>query len=321
MKRRDFITLLCGAAAWPFAAHAQQDGPVRRVAVLSLLDTPVTQAVLRELGNLGWIEGRNLQLDIRFGAGDMNRTRAYARELIKLAPDAIFAYSGVAVDAVRQETKTIPIIAGYGDLAERGVVKNTARPEGNITGFGIFGSLGGKWLELLKEAAPNITRVAYLTRSGNPIADSYQRYAVAAAQSLGVRIETIQVRDAADIKAAIERIAAEPNGALLPNPGMTGIAPVELVRLAEQYRLPAIYGGTLMAAYGGLMSYGSAANTAEFASGAASYIDRVLRGAKISDLPVQYATKFRLVINLKAAKAIGLTMPETIIGRADEVIE
>jgi putative ABC transport system substrate-binding protein len=236
---------------------------------------------------------------------------------VKLAPDAIYASSGVAVDAVREQTKSIPIIALSGDFNERGTVKNAARPEGNITGFGGFGSLGGKWLELLKEAAPHITRVIYLTRAGNPIGDSYERYVVAAAQNLGMRIETIQVGNAADIKAAIERFAAEPNGGLLPNPGMLGIAPLEVVRLAQQYRLPAIY-GLPMAAEGGLMSYGG--DDIEPIR-IASYIDRILRGAKISDLPVLYPTKFRLVVNLKTAKAIDLTIPESFLVRADEVIE
>jgi putative ABC transport system substrate-binding protein len=205
-----------------------------------------------------------------------------------------------------------------GDFNEKGTVKNAAHPEGNLTGFGNIGTLGGKWLELLKEAAPNITHVAFLTRARNLRGDSYERYAVAAAQALGVRIETIRVGDAADIKAAIEKCAAEPNGGLLPNPGMLAIAPRELIRFAEQYRLPAIYGNPFLAD-GGLMSY--AYDLTGGARGLASYIDRVLRGAKISDLPLQYPTRYRLVINLKAAKAIGLTMPETLIGRADEVIE
>jgi putative ABC transport system substrate-binding protein len=320
LKRREFIALLGGAAAaWPLAAQAQQDGRVRRVAVLALREFPAFKAVLQELGELGWIEGRNLRLDVRFGGGDIHRTRDYATELVKLAPDAIFAPGGVAMDALQQETKTIPIIGMAGDFNERGTLKNVAHPEGNITGCAIFGSLGGKWLELLREAAPNITRVAYLNRAGIQVGDSYGRYAVEAAQNLGVRIETIQVNNAADIKAAIERFAAEPNGALLPNPGMLSIAPLELVRLAEQYRLPAIYGVSSFAAAGGLMSYSS--DTIELVRGVASYIDRILRGAKISDLPVQYPTRFRLVINLKAAKAIGLTIPDSLLMRADQLIE
>jgi putative ABC transport system substrate-binding protein len=317
MRRREFITLLTGAAAWPLAARAQQDGQVRRVAMLLL--TAEGHALLgAELQKLGWIEERNLRLDVRYPRGDFNRARAYAAELVKLAPDAIYAGGGVAVDAVLQETKSIPIIAVLGDFNEKGVVKNVAHPEGNITGLAnTFGSLGGKWLELLKEAAPNITHVAYLTRSGNLTGDSYQRYAVAAAQALGVRIETIGVGNAADIKAAIERCAAEPNGGLLVDPGMLAIAPLELMRLAEEYRLPAISG----APNGGLMSYSSAMDLVELARSIASYIDRILRGAKISDLPVQYPTKFRLAINLKAAKAIGLAIPEALLARADEVIE
>jgi putative ABC transport system substrate-binding protein len=320
MRRREFITLLSGAATWPLAAQAQQAERVRRVAVLALREIPFVRDVLQELGELGWIEGRNLRLDVRFGGGDINRTRAYAAELIKLAPDAIFAISGTAVDTLRQETKTIPIVALSGDFNEIGVVKNVARPERNITGFGTFGSLGSKWLELLKEAAPTITRVAYLIRKQRYDHDtSYGRYIVAAAQNLGVRIETIPVSNAGEIRAAIERFAAEPNGGLLPDPGMNGIAPLELVRLAQQYRLPAIYGNPSFAGDGGLMSYGS--DSIELVRSVASYIDRVLRGAKVSDLPVQYPTRYRLVINLKAAKAIGLTMPEPLIGRADEVIE
>jgi putative ABC transport system substrate-binding protein len=196
-------------------------------------------------------------------------------------------------------------------------VQNIARPEGNITGFaGTFASLGGRWLELLKEAAPRITRVAYLRR---PEAESYGRYIEAAAQNLRVKIETIPVSKAAEIRAAIERFAAEPNGGLLPNPGIAAIPPHEWVRLAEQYRLPAIYAAPAFAVEGGLMSYGS--DGIEVAHGAASYIDRILRGTKISDLPMQYPTRFRLVINLKAAKAIGLTIPDSMLLRADQLIE
>jgi putative tryptophan/tyrosine transport system substrate-binding protein len=316
--RRRFVATLGGAAAWPLVAQAQQDGRMRRVAVLAFREDPFVRAVLQEFGKLGWIEGRNVQLDVRFGGGDINRTRGYATELVKLAPDTIFAFGGVAIDAVQQETKTIPIIVVAGDLNERGTVKNIARPEGNITGFATFGSLGSKWLELLKEAAPNITRVAYLIRAENQVGDSYGRYAVEAAQKLDVRIETILVRNAADIKAAIERFAAEPNGALLPNPGMLGIAPLEFVRLAEQYRLPAIYMGSSFAADGGLMSYGS---DEIIVRDVASYADRILHGAKISDLPVQYPTRFRLVVNLKTAKKIDLTIPESFLLRADKLIE
>ena len=323
MKRRQFIALLGGAAVWPLAARAQQGGRVRRVGVLAFgAETDrgllVELKELREeLKKLGWTQGGDLQLDVRFGGGDFDRTRADAAELVNLAPDAIFATSGAAVDAARQQSKTIPIVATSGDFYERGVVQNVARPEGNVTGFASsFASVGGRWLELLKEAAPHITRVAYLRR---PQAESYGRYIEAAAQNLRVKTETIPVSNAAEIRAAIERFAAEPNGGLLPNPGIAAIPRQELVGLAEQYRLPAIYGAPSLAADGGLMSYAS--DGIENVRGAASYLDRILRGAKISDLPVQYPTRFRLVINLKAAKAIGLTIPDSMLLRADQVIE
>jgi putative ABC transport system substrate-binding protein len=324
LKRREFIALLGGAAAaWPLAARAQQGGRVRRVGVL-LFGAETDPApfenlkVLREeLKKLGWTEGGNLQLDVRFGGGDFNRTRANAAELVNLAPDAILAITGAAVDAALQQTKTIPIVQAAGDSNERGVVQNVAHPEGNITGFASgFASIGGRWLELLKEAAPSITRVAYLRR---PQSESYGRYIEAAAQNLRVKITTIPVSNAGEIRQAIERFAAEPNGGLLPNPGITAIPRHEWARLAEQYRLPAIYAYSSFAADGGLMSYGS--DGVELVPGAASYIDRILRGAKINDLPVQYPTRFSLVINLKAAKAIGLTVPLTLLARADEVIE
>jgi putative tryptophan/tyrosine transport system substrate-binding protein len=303
-------------------ARAQQGGRVRRVGVL-LFGAETDDAALEnvkvlreELKKLGWTEGGNLQLDVRFGGGDFNRTRANAAELVNLAPDAILAIAGAAVDAARQQTKTIPIVQVAGDSYERRVVQNIAHPEGNITGFsGTFASLGGRWLELLKEAAPNISRVLYLRR---PQSESYGRYIEAAAQRLKVKITTIPVTNAAEITAAIERFAAEPNGGLLPNPGIAAITPHDWARLAEQYRLPAIYAGSSVPADGGLMSYGS--DGIELA-GVASYIDRILRGAKISDLPVQYPTRFRLVINLKAAKAIDLKIPDSILLRADQLIE
>jgi putative ABC transport system substrate-binding protein len=321
MRRRDFIAGLGAAAVWPRAARAQEKGPVRRVAVLDL--GAETEGLLREamkvlrdeLKKLGWSEGANLRFDVRYGGGDVSRTRVQAAELDKFAPNAILAISGAAVDAAREQTKSIPIVQLAGDINERGLVQNVARPRENITGFAIaFASLGGRWVELLKEAAPRITRIAYLIKPGAGL--GYGRYIEAAAQQLGVRIETIAVSNAGEIKAAIERFAYEPNGGLLPSPGMLGIAPHELMRLAEEYRLPAIYG---IPADGGLMSYAS--DPMELVRGAASYIDRILRGAKISDLPVQYPTRFRLVINLKAAKAIDLTIPESLLARADQLIE
>jgi putative ABC transport system substrate-binding protein len=319
MQRRNFIAIFAGAAAaWPLAARAQQSDRVRRVAVLALGDELSSGALRDELKKLGWTEGGNLRLDARFGGGDINRTRGYAAELVKLAPDVILVTTGVSRDAVHQETKTIPIVALTGDLNQIGVVHNVARPEGNITGFVYaFGSLGGRWLDLLKEAAPDITRILNLRRQD--ASGSYIPYVEVAAHTLGVKVEIATVRNAGEIEAAIKGFSTEPNGGLLPDPGMLPYGFDVLIRMAEQYRLPAIYPASSYAADGGLMSYGS--DPIERVRGAASYIDRILRGAKIADLPVQYPTRFRLVINLKAAKAIGLTVPPTLIGRADEVIE
>jgi putative tryptophan/tyrosine transport system substrate-binding protein len=207
----------------------------------------------------------------------------------------------VALVALQQQTKKIPIVfLGGGDPAENGAVRNSAQPEGNATGFAnSFGSLGGKWMELLKEVAPNITRVLHMYPVVTGIGGSYRRSVETAARSLGVQVDAIQVTDAAGMKAAIEAFAVEPNGGLLPSPGMSAVAPDELIRLAAQYRLPTVSGYDSFAAAGGLMTYGS--DTVELCRGAATYVGRLLRGAKVSDLPVQYPTKFHLAINLKTA--------------------
>jgi putative ABC transport system substrate-binding protein len=330
MRRREFIAGLGAAASpsmWPLAVRAQQGERVRRVGVLtSSAETDVfgmlVQRPLREeLQKLGWTEGRNLQLDFRFGNGGTAQTRVFAADLVQLAPDAIVTVYLVALRALQQQTKTIPIIfAGAGDPVEFGTVINSARPEGNITGFAnAFGSLGGKWLDLLKEAAPNITRVLYIYPADN-LGSSYLHSVETAAQSLGARVIAIPVSDAGGAKTAIEAFAAEPNGGLLPSPGLLAITPlVELARLTAQYRLPAISGNPSFPVDGGLMTY--SADRDEILRGAATYVDRLLRGAKVSDLPVQYPTKFRLVINLKTAKALGLEVPPSILLRADEVIE
>jgi putative ABC transport system substrate-binding protein len=276
----------------------------------------VQKLVSDELKKLSWIEGRNLRLDFRFGAGDVDRTRAEAVDLARLAPDVIVTGGRAALNAAQQATKTIHIMFVDGDPAELGFLKNIAHPEGNATGFATaFASLGGKWLQLLKEAAPNVTRVA--TTIG---AQSDYRLSIeAVARALRVQLVTIPVTDDAGIKAAIESFAAEPNGGLLPGQGMRLTAQRAVIRLAEQHRLPAIYGISSLAAEGGLMIYDS--DPVEAARGAVSYVDRILRGAKVSELPVQYPTKFRLVINLKTAKAIGLEIPPTLLALADEVIE
>jgi putative tryptophan/tyrosine transport system substrate-binding protein len=319
MRRRDFIVGLGSAAADPVLARAQQ--AVRRVGVLAGAtepnDAPLprTRVLRDELQKLNWVEGRNLRLDFRFGAGDLNRTRGGAADLVRLAPDVVVTVGSTALVAAQQETKTVPIVFLTGDAADSGAVKNSARPEGNATGFATFSSLGGKWLQLLKEAAPNVTRIGY---TGGPDG-GYWPSIEEAARVLAVQLVTIPVSDAAGMKEAIENFAAEPNGGLLVPRGLALATYRELMRLAEQYRLPAIIGNNLIVAQGALMSYDS--DYVEAMRGVASYVDRILRGAKVSELPVQYPTRFRLVVNLKTAKAIGLTIPETFLVFADEVIE
>jgi putative tryptophan/tyrosine transport system substrate-binding protein len=328
MNRREFIAGLGSATAWPLAGWAQER--VRRVGFLTADDETVVgrpiQRLLRDdLEQLGWSEGRNLRLDFRFGDGDARKTSAFAADLVQLMPDVIITTYLVAFQAVQQRTKTIPIVvAGAGDFLETGIVLDTARPEGNATGFAnAFGSLGSKWLELLKEVAPNIRRVLYMSRYTSVRdrgAGGYLHWVETAAQSLGVQVVAIPASDATTVKAAIEAFAAKPNGGLIPSPAIAAIVPPdELSRLALQYRLPLVHGFTSREGLTGLMSYGS--DPYELLRGAATYVDRLLRGAKVSDLPVQYPTKFRLTINLKTAKALGLEVPSSLLVRADEVIE
>ena len=276
------------------------------------------RTIYEELQKLGWIEGRNLRLDHRFAPSGLNRLRAEAAELVRLAPDVIFAGGGAAFEAVQQETRTIPIVFLDGDVADAGRVKNIARPEGNATGFAAgFSSLGGKWLELLKEAAPNVTRVAFFVlRGGGPGPNSTVASVDVAARALLVQLFTIPVSDVAEMRAAIESFAAERNGGLILGRGLPLELQREFHRSAEQYRLPSISAPPSDRA---LMSY--SIDNAELLRKAVAYVDRILRGAKVSDLPVQYPTRFRLVINLKTAKAIGVEIPTTLRALADEVIE
>jgi putative tryptophan/tyrosine transport system substrate-binding protein len=240
--------------------------------------------------------------------------------LVQLGPDVIITFYLLPFEEVQRRTKTIPIvIVGGGDLLENGMVLNPAHPEGNATGFpNVFGSLGGKWLELLKEVASNITRVGSIYPAESiRFGGTYVQWMEMAAESLGVRVVRIPVGDAASVKAALEAFAAEPNGGLIPSPAVFAIVPPDqLSRLALQYHLPLVHGFNSSE---GLMSYSP--DTSEQVRGVATYVDRLLRGAKISDLPVQYPTKFRLVINLKTAKALGLEVPSSILALADEVIE
>jgi putative tryptophan/tyrosine transport system substrate-binding protein len=327
-RRREFIPLLGGAAAsWPLAARAQQPERMRRIGVLvggAENDPTATPAALREgLAKLGWIEGRNLRTDVRFAAGDLERIRAYAAELVSLAPDVIVTSAASAARAVQQQTQTIPIVyTAGGDPAANGLVRNIARPEGNMTGFSTAEpSEAGKWLGLLKEAAPHLARVAVIF---NPeIAETGPSYIAsieAAAPALAVQaIIKMPVRNAVDIVHGIDAFATEPNAGLLilPPPGAPNVGTI--IQLAAQHRLPAIYPNRSNVAAGGLIAYGT--DLTELSRRAVLYVDRLLRGAKVGELPVQFPTKYELVINVKTAKAIGLEIPESLLLRANELIE
>jgi len=270
---------------------------------------------------LGWTEGRNLRIDVRFGSNDSNRVRNYAEELVGLAPDVIVTTGAAQTRAVQQRTQTIPIVfVQVGDPVATGLVKSIARPEGNTTGItNLFLSIAGKWLQLLKEAVPGVARVALIFDPQFPVAEIYVASIEAAATAAAIKTIRTPVHNATEIERAIDELVAEPNGGLIVVPPPLASAYRELIlRLAVQHRLPVMVGDN-DAAESGLMSYGP--NRAELFRSAVSYVDRILRGAKPGDLPVQFPTKFDLVVNLKAAKAIGLTIPESFLLRADEVIE
>jgi putative ABC transport system substrate-binding protein len=326
MKRRDFITLLGGAAAtWPLAARAQQAERAHRIGMLTVVggvNTPIQQAAFREeLAKLGWVEGRSLRIDVRGSAADPRRLATDAEELVNLRPDVIVAFSGAAAQAAQRRTQTIPIVfVGGGDPAENKLVGSVARPT-NLTGFAnLFASLGGKWVELLKQAAPRLTRVASVFDPELALPGSGVRDVIGtAAAQLAITTINMPVRNPDEIGRAITAFAEEPNGGLLITGAISGENIKAILGLALQHRLPTMYGAAKLVAEGLLMSNGP--DVIDMAHGASSYVDRILRGAKPSDLPVQYPTKFPLVINLKTAKAIGLTVPPTMLTLADEVIE
>jgi putative tryptophan/tyrosine transport system substrate-binding protein len=322
MRRRDFITFLGGAAAaWPLAARAQQAERMRRVGVLaagSLADA-LFQPVFREaMAKSGWVEGHNLQIDFR--PSEAPRLAADAEELVRLHPDVIFAFSGAAVRAAQRATRVIPIVfVGLGDPAQINFTGGVARPMGNATGFANnISTLGSRWLDLLKQAAPRTTKVARIYDpdvSGRTLADIIGL----ADARLSVAVSDMPVRDTDEIERAISTFAAEPNGGLLLTGPISGIKTDAILRLALQYRLPTMRGSAKLVADGLLMSNGP--DTLALVRDAASYVDRILRGARPGDLPVQYPTKFPIVINLKTARAIGLEIPQTMLAIADEVIE
>jgi len=321
MRRREFIAGL-GAAAMPLVARAQQSARVRRVGMLTGLDQSYQAfaAAFREgLSKLGWVEGHNLMTELRFGAADADAIRTYAAELVSLAPDVIVTTTVPATKAVQQQTRTIPIVfVAVGDPVDNGIVKNIARPEANATGVtNLFASFGGKWIALLKEAAPRVERVALVYNPQFEFSFSSLFPSIeGAARVLDIQTVRIPYRNAGDIARAIDAFAAAPNGgaALLPPPAPPDTRET-FYGLAIQHRLPTI--GT--ASEGSLVAYGP--DVVDLYRRASSYVDRILRGAKVNELPVEFPTRFQLVINLKAAKAIGLTIPESFLLRADEVIE
>jgi len=328
MKRREFITLVSGAAAWPLAARAQQPERVRRIGFLSVVaeSDPEIQAGIRELTQrlqeLGWTSGRNVQIDFRFGGADPMLISMQAAELVEGQPDVFIASGLGAAAALRQQTLSIPIVfVQVADPVSAGFVTNLARPEGNITGFTNFEfSVGGKWLQLLKECAPAISRIAVVFDPANPPWAAYLRTIEAAAPSFGVQLTPVGVRDAAEITQRVTAFAREPNGAVVVFPSPVTVQHREsIIAAAAERRLPAIYPYRYFAVDGGLMSYG--ASLLDLYSGAALYVDRILKGAKVAELPVQQPTKYELVINLKTVKALGLTVPSTLLAHADAVIE
>jgi putative ABC transport system substrate-binding protein len=328
MRRREFITALGGAAVWPRAAHAQQHDRVRQIGVLTTQAESdqetrawVTAFVTR-LRELGWKEGENVQIDYRWGGGDATRTATLAKELVDLRPDVLLAANYSSAVALRQYTLVIPIVfALVGDPAAAGLVTNLAHPEGNITGFSNYEfSIGSKWIEALKECAPGLRRAAVFFDPSTPNWPLYVRAIEAAAAALGVRLIPFSVQSDAEIESAFAAFTTEPNGAVMAVPSTSVVLHrKEIIALAARHRLPAIYPYRFFVAEGGLMSYGT--DAVDQYRQAASYVHRLLKGEKPADLPVQQPTKFVFVINLRTAKALGLTVPPTLLATADEVIE
>jgi len=329
MKRREFIMLLGGAAAaWPLAARAQQPERMRRIGVLAALpaDDPEWQARLaafqQGLQELSWTIGRNIRIEYRLGPGDGEFLRSRAEELVALTPDAIVVNGVSPLMPLLQATRSVPIVfVNVSDPVGAGFVASLARPGRNATGFTQFEyGMSGKWLELLKAIAPNVKRAAMLRDPTTTSGIAQPAVLFAAAPSLGMVVSPLDVREPSEIEQSITSFASEPAGGLVLTSSGAGIRHRELIiRLAARHRLPAVYPYRLFAATGGLMSYGI--DTAEPFRRAAGYVDRILKGERPGDLPVQQPTKYELVINLKTAKALGLEVPPTLLATADEVIE
>jgi putative ABC transport system substrate-binding protein len=327
MKRREFISLLGGAATWPLAAHAQP-GRMRRVGVLlpaaaddSEFQTRVG-AFLQELQQLGWAIGRNVRIDTRWATTNAADIRRHATELVALAPDVILAHGATTVAALLQVTPTVPVVFPVaGDPVAAGFVDSLGRPGGNATGFmTVEHSMGGKWLELLKQIAPSVTRAAVVRDATIPSGIGQFGAIQTVAPSLGVEVKPVNVRDAPGIERAIAAFAHSSHGGLIVTASALAVFHRELiVTLATRYRLPAVYFQRSFVTAGGLISYGT--DQIDQYRRAAGYVDRILKGEKPADLPVQAPTKYELVINLKTAKALGLDVPASVLARADEVIE
>jgi putative ABC transport system substrate-binding protein len=328
MRRREFIAGLGGAAAWPLAVRAQQGDRVRHIGVLGGGDEndPLSKLQLstftQALADLGWIDGRNVRMDLRWGGNDANRIRAFARELVGLQPDIIVAATTPVTAALQRETRTIPIVFVMGsDPVGSGLVPALNRPDGNSTGFADFeASMGGKWLELLLTIAPGLKRAAIMFNPDTAPVSVYKPSFETAARSLNVVPIAAPIHDDAEIETAIITLGREPRGGLVVMPDLfTAVHRVPIMSAAARNNVPAVYYLSDYARDGGLFSYG--VDQVDPWRRAAPYVDRILRGAKSSELPVQFSNKFQLVINLMTAKALGLTIPPSLLAIADEVIE
>jgi putative ABC transport system substrate-binding protein len=331
MRRRDFVRAIVGlATAWPLTLRAQQSKPtaMRRVAALMPYSANDPQAQIRNaaflqaLQQLGWTVGQNVQIDYRWSAGSEDDTRKYAAELVALAPDVIFTSGAAAIEPLRRATRTVPIVfVLVPDPVGAGFISSLARPGGNVTGFTPFDySIAAKWLALLKEIAPNTTRAAVLRDPAITAGIGQWATIQSVSSPVGIEVGPISLVNAAEMDTAVTEFARSPNGGLIATGSALTVARRDLIiALAARYRLPAVYYDRHFVTTGGLISYGS--NTAEQFRLAASYVDRILKGEKPADLPVQAATKYELVINLKTAKALGLDVPSSLLARADEVIE
>jgi len=328
MKRRTFIAGLGSAAAWPVVARAQQGDRVRRISLLTQFDQNDPSVKVRisaftqALADLGWTDGRNVRMDVRWYGDDSNRERVLAQELVGLQPDIILTDGTPATVALQRETRTIPIVfAGAADPVVQRIVPRLDRPGGNITGFASFeATLGGKWLELLSEVAPGLKQAAIMFNPDLPPASAYMPSLERAAAALKVVPIPAPVHSDVEIETAIVALGREPGGGLVVMSGRFGFAHrAPIISAAARNNVPAVYHVSAMAREGGLLSY--APDAVDQWRRTASYVDRILRGAKPGDLPVQFPTKFEMVVNLKTAKALGLTVPQSILLRADEVIE